>query len=126
MASLSGRKEGTFASASFQRLSSRVPWLFTHLSVKVTIAADHMRGGELDHVGILAAALLHLHLAAILEVAVVRHIDGVRHLAGDGVQLIHLLAHHGLGGHQADGVGVGGIGEDLLHRTLLNPTSFFT
>ena len=82
-----------------------------------------MGGRDADLAGILAVAALQAHLAAILEVAVVRHIDGVGDLAGDGIELVDLLADHRLGSHQADGVGVGGMREDLLRRALLHDAS---
>ena len=49
--------------------------------------------GQADLAGVLAAAAGQLQLAAVLEVAVVRHVDRVGHLAGDGVELVDLTAH---------------------------------
>ena len=79
-----------------------------------------MRRRDADLARVVALAAVHAHFAAILEIAVVRHVDGVRHLAGDGVELVDLTAHDRLGGHEADGVGVRGMGEDLLRRALLD------
>src|SRR5699024_10631117 len=103
--------------------ASAVTSLAGGIFVVVAVAADLVGGGEAHLVGIVPLAALHAHLTPVFEVAVVRHIHRVRHLAGDGVELVHLLAHHGLGGHQANGVGVGRIGEDLLGGALLHHTA---
>ena len=55
-----------------------------------------MGGADLYLLRIRAVAAVHTHFAAILEIAVVRHVDRIRDLAGDGVKLIHLLADDGL------------------------------
>ena len=39
------------------------------------------------------------------EIAVIRHIDRIRNRAGNGIKAFHCLVDHGLGFHQADGVG---------------------
>ena len=74
----------------------------------------------MDLVRVLALAALDAHLAAVAEIAIVGHVDGVRHLAGDGIEAIHALVDDRLGRHQADGVGVRGVCEDLLHRALFD------
>ena len=59
-------------------------------------------------------------LAAVLKVAVVGHIDGVGDFAGDGVQLIDLLADAGLRRHKTYRVGVRRVCEYLLGGTLFD------
>ena len=39
-----------------------------------------------------ALAAVYAHFAAVFEVAVVRHVDGVGNLAGDRIELVDLLA----------------------------------
>ena len=51
---------------------------------------------DADLRGILLAAVLALHLAAVPEVAVVGHVHRVGHAAGNVVQLLHLFPHHRL------------------------------
>ena len=79
-----------------------------------------MRVADADLGRVDAVAFLHALLAAVAEIAVVGHVYGVRHAAGDVVERVHLLAHDGLGLHQSDGVGVAGVVEDVLRRALLD------
>ena len=64
--------------------------------------------------GVFARAALEALFAAVLEIAVVRHIDRIRHLAGDRIEFVDLLADDGLRRHQTDGIGVRRVREDLL------------
>ena len=116
---LHGGKIGILKRIDFMICHGLFPLLIPVFRV-VAVAADLMRGGEGDLVRILALAAVHAHFAAILKVTVIRHIDGVGNLAGDGVELIDLLADDRLGGHQTDGVGVGGMRKNLFRSSLLN------
>ncbi|MPM71733.1 hypothetical protein SDC9_118703 [bioreactor metagenome] len=59
-------------------------------------------------------------LAAVLEIAVVGHVDGVRNLPGDAVKTIDLFAHAGFAAHEPHGVRMLGVIENFEHRTLFN------
>ena len=78
---------------------------------------------DLNGGGILTGAVLTVHLAAVTEVAVVGHIDGVGHAAGDVVQAFDLLTDNGLGTHQTNGVGMAGIVENVSSGTLFDHTT---
>ena len=82
------------------------------------MARYEMGGADLDHAGIIARALLLAHGAALLEVAVAGHIDGVGHVAGDVIQFGAIVqVHGGLGLLQADGIRMEGVLEDFHDST---------
>mgnify|MGYP006864373390 CR=1 FL=1 len=77
-------------------------------------------GAHLHHAGVLTGALIHTLRASFFKVAMVGHIDGVRHVAGNVEQGIASRIQGRLGLLQADGVRMHGVVEDLGNGTLLN------
>ena len=64
-----------------------------------------MSGAYLNHAGIVARAFFSTLRASFLEVAVIRHINGVRYVTGDIEKLVAVLIHGGLGLLQTYGLG---------------------
>ena len=87
------------------------------------MACYKVGGADLDHTGVLTGAALHALRASLLEIAMVGHVNGVRHVAGNVEQGVAVGIQGRLGLLQAHGIGVTGIVENLLHSTLLNDTA---
>jgi hypothetical protein len=60
------------------------------------MASDIMSITDLQHRRILSGASLYAHFAAVLKIAVVRHIDRVRHATRNVIECIYLLPYHRL------------------------------
>lgn len=46
--------------------------------------------------GIFTVTFFYAHLTTILEVAIIRHVDGVRYVSGNIIKLVHMLTYNGL------------------------------
>ena len=79
-----------------------------------------MGGAHLDHIRVGTGTFRAGPCTSFLEIAVIRHIDGVGDVAGDVEQRVAVGIQRRLGFLQTDGVGVAGIVEDLVHRALFN------
>jgi len=55
--------------------------------------------GEADFSGISPVTAALPLVTTISEVAIIRHVNGVRHLSGNGIELFHMLSYHRLGSH---------------------------
>ena len=77
---------------------------------------------QTDLARILAAALCHAHLTAVFKITVIRHVDRIRYLARNAVELVDLLADYRLGTHQPDRIWMRRILKDLPRGSLFHDT----
>ena len=79
-----------------------------------------MGGRYLLHGRIRAVTLRYAAVAPVSEIAVVGHVDRVRHRTGYAVQPLNVAIDHGLGRHQANRIRMRRVQEYILGRALLN------
>ena len=78
---------------------------------------------QADFLRIHAVAGLDAHVAAVFKIAVLRHINRIWNLTGNGIQLVYFFSNHRFGSHQADGIGMGRIVKNLLNRSFFYHSS---